>query len=203
MINDEIQNETIEQEQETVATEETAVSEAAEASEVPETSDASEVPETSDASEVPETAEASDTSDAAEASEVPAQEQAAEKPAKKAEKAAAAKEDKATPMVVVKRTSREQATAEAPEETDKEHRGRRKVRVGRVVSDKMDKTIVVAVQRNMRHPLYGKIVRRIKKYKAHDEKNDCHMGDLVEIIETHPISREKRWRVRSVVERAK
>lgn len=115
-------------------------------------------------------------------------------------------------------THAEEPAAEAPEQPEtpveraepaaagkaaKEGRGRRKVRVGRVVSDKMDKTVVVAVQRNMRHPLYGKIVRRTKKYKAHDERNDCHVGDMVEIVETRPLSREKRWRVRAIVERAK
>lgn len=82
-------------------------------------------------------------------------------------------------------------------------RGRRKVRVGRVVSDRMDKTAVVAVERLMRHPLYGKIIRRTEKFKAHDGVNECGIGDLVEIMETRPLSREKRWRVVRVVEKAK
>lgn len=83
------------------------------------------------------------------------------------------------------------------------YRGRRKIRVGRVVSDKMDKTVVIAVERMMRHPLYGKTIRRTKKYKAHDEQNECRVGDLVELVETRPLSREKRWRVRRILERAK
>jgi len=82
-------------------------------------------------------------------------------------------------------------------------RGTRKVRQGRVVSEKMDKIAVVAVENRVRHPLYGRIVRRTKKFKAHDETNDCHVGDLVEIMECRPISKEKSWRVLRVVERAK
>ncbi len=82
-------------------------------------------------------------------------------------------------------------------------RGRRKVRQGRVVSDKMDKTVVVAVESRMKHPLYGRIVRRTKKYKAHDEQNDFHVGDLVEITECRPLSRDKTWRVSRLIERAK
>jgi len=82
-------------------------------------------------------------------------------------------------------------------------RGRRKVRIGRVVSDAMDKTVVVAVETHVRHPLYGKIMRRTTKFKAHDETNDAKVGDTVEIMETRPLSREKRWRVARIVERAK
>jgi small subunit ribosomal protein S17 len=82
-------------------------------------------------------------------------------------------------------------------------RGRRKVRSGRVVSDKMDKTVVVAIETLVRHPLYGRIVRRTSKFKAHDESNECGVGDVVEIVETRPLSREKRWRVSRVVEKAK
>lgn len=82
-------------------------------------------------------------------------------------------------------------------------RGRRKVRIGRVVSDAMDKTVVVAVETHVRHPLYGKIMRRTTKFKAHDEANDAKVGDTVEIMETRPLSREKRWRVARIVERAK
>lgn len=82
-------------------------------------------------------------------------------------------------------------------------RGRRKVRQGRVLSNRMDKTAVVAIERLMRHPLYGKTIRRTKRYKAHDANNECALGDLVEIMETRPISREKRWRVVKVVEKAK
>jgi len=82
-------------------------------------------------------------------------------------------------------------------------RAGRKTRDGRVVSDKMDKTAVVAVESRIRHPLYGRIVRRTKRYKAHDEANDCHVGDRVEITECRPISKEKSWRVTRVIERAK
>ncbi len=80
-------------------------------------------------------------------------------------------------------------------------RGSRKVRVGKVVSDKMDKTIVVAVERSTRHPLYGKIIRKTKKYKAHDEENACRIGDKVRIMETRPLSKDKRWRLVEIVER--
>jgi small subunit ribosomal protein S17 len=82
------------------------------------------------------------------------------------------------------------------------YKGRRKVRVGVVVSDKMDKTVVVAVTRSYRHPIYGKTIRRTKKYMAHDEQNACRVGDRVEIVETRPLSRHKRWRVRAILERA-
>jgi len=80
-------------------------------------------------------------------------------------------------------------------------RGMRKTMVGTVVSDRMDKTIVVLVQRLVKHPLYQKYIRRRKRYKVHDEKNDCHPGDRVLIVETRPLSREKRWRVKEVLER--
>ena len=82
-------------------------------------------------------------------------------------------------------------------------RGRRKVRIGRVVSDKMDKTITVAVEEFVRHPLYGKAVKRTKKFKAHDEQNTCKIGDRVKIMETRPMSKDKRWRLVDVMERAK
>jgi small subunit ribosomal protein S17 len=84
-----------------------------------------------------------------------------------------------------------------------ETRSRRKVRSGRVISDKMEQTVIVAVESRIRHPLYGRIMRRTKKLKAHDESNAVGLGDLVEIMETRPISREKRWRVVRVVEKAK
>jgi small subunit ribosomal protein S17 len=80
-------------------------------------------------------------------------------------------------------------------------RGQRKELVGRVISDKMDKTAVVAVERTTRHRLYGKVLRRVKKYKAHDERNECRVGDRVRIIESRPLSREKRWRVVEILER--
>lgn len=79
---------------------------------------------------------------------------------------------------------------------------RRKHMIGTVTSDKMDKTVVVTVTTTKRHPIYGKVMRLTKKYKAHDEKNECHVGDRVEIIESNPISREKRWAVMSIVVRA-
>jgi small subunit ribosomal protein S17 len=81
-------------------------------------------------------------------------------------------------------------------------RQQRKRLVGVVTSDKMDKTVVVAVTTTKRHKLYGKVIRMVKKYKAHDEQNDCKMGDRVQIIESKPISRHKRWAVVSIVERA-
>jgi small subunit ribosomal protein S17 len=86
---------------------------------------------------------------------------------------------------------------------DEDARSRRKVRTGVVVSDKMDKTVVVRIDRQVRHPLYGKIVRRSSKLAAHDEANDAHEGDTVRVMETRPISKSKRWRVVEVVERAK
>ena len=82
-------------------------------------------------------------------------------------------------------------------------RGSRKVRVGFVTSDKMDKTIVVTVEEFIRHPLYGKRVKRTKKFKAHDEENTCGIGDKVRIMETRPLSKDKRWRLVEVVEKAK
>lgn len=82
-------------------------------------------------------------------------------------------------------------------------RGHKKVRIGKVVSDKMQKTIVVAVETRVRHPLFGKIINRTTKFKAHDENNDAKIGDTVKIMETRPLSREKRWRLVQVIERAK
>ena len=82
-------------------------------------------------------------------------------------------------------------------------RGRRKVRIGRVVSNKMDKTIVVAVEDFVRHELYNKPVKRTKKFKAHDENNECRIGDRVKIMETRPLSKDKRWRLVEIISRAK
>ncbi|MFQ9940936.1 MAG: 30S ribosomal protein S17 [Blautia hansenii] len=82
-------------------------------------------------------------------------------------------------------------------------RNLRKTRVGKVVSDKMDKTIVVAIEDHVKHPLYGKIVKRTYKLKAHDEQNTCNIGDTVKVMETRPLSKDKRWRLVEVVERAK
>ena len=82
-------------------------------------------------------------------------------------------------------------------------RNLRKTRTGMVVSDKMDKTIVVAIQDNVKHPLYKKIIKRTIRLKAHDEKNECGIGDRVEIMETRPLSKDKRWRLVMIVEKAK
>jgi small subunit ribosomal protein S17 len=82
-------------------------------------------------------------------------------------------------------------------------RNRRKVREGLVVSDKMDKTVVVVVEDRVKHPLYGKVLRRTSKLKAHDENNSCGIGDRVSIMETRPLSATKRWRVVEIIERAK
>ena len=84
-----------------------------------------------------------------------------------------------------------------------EVRGMRKTRVGIVVSDKMDKTITVAVKYRVRHPLYGKIMNRTTKIKAHDEKNECGIGDTVRVMETRPLSHDKRWRLVEIIEKAK
>ena len=84
-----------------------------------------------------------------------------------------------------------------------EERNLRKTRVGKVVSDKMDKTIVVAIADNVKHPLYKKIIKRTVKLKAHDENNECRIGDRVEVMETRPLSKDKRWRVTNIIERAK
>ena len=82
-------------------------------------------------------------------------------------------------------------------------RNLRKTRTGKVVSNKMDKTIVVAVENNVKHPLYNKIIKRTYKLKAHDENNDCNIGDTVRVMETKPLSKDKRWRLVEIVERAK
>ena len=82
-------------------------------------------------------------------------------------------------------------------------RNLRKTRTGKVVSNKMDKTIVVAVVDNVKHPLYGKIVKRTYKLKAHDENNECNIGDRVKVMETRPLSKDKRWRLVEIIEKAK
>ena len=84
-----------------------------------------------------------------------------------------------------------------------EERNLRKVRVGRVVSEKMNKTVVVAIEDNVKHPIYGKIIKRTLKVHAHDEENACGVGDKVEIMETRPLSKTKRWRVVEIIEKAK
>ena len=84
-----------------------------------------------------------------------------------------------------------------------EERSLRKTRVGKVISDKMDKTVVVAVETSYKHKLYGKIMRRTFKLKAHDENNECGIGDTVRVMETRPLSKDKRWRVVEIVEKAK
>ena len=82
-------------------------------------------------------------------------------------------------------------------------RNLRKTRVGKVVSNKMDKTVVVAIQDNVRHPLYKKIIKRTVKLKAHDELNSCNIGDTVKVVGTRPLSKDKRWRVTEIIEKAK
>lgn len=82
-------------------------------------------------------------------------------------------------------------------------RNLRKTRVGKVVSDKMDKTIVVAVENHVKHPLYGKIVKKTYKLKAHDENNECGIGDTVKVMETRPLSKDKRWRLVGIIEKAR
>ena len=82
-------------------------------------------------------------------------------------------------------------------------RNLRKVRIGKVISNKMDKTIVVAVENHVKHPLYGKIVKKTYKLKAHDENNECQIGDTVKVTETRPLSKDKRWRLVEVVEKVK
>ena len=89
------------------------------------------------------------------------------------------------------------------EERTSVERNLRKQRVGVVVSDKMDKSITVAVEHRLRHPIYGKYVKKTTKFVAHDEKNDCGVGDTVRIMETRPLSKRKRWRVIEILERAK
>jgi len=84
-----------------------------------------------------------------------------------------------------------------------EQRNNRKTMVGTVVSDKMEKTIVVAIKRKTKHPLYGKILNKTSKVKAHDEENKCHIGDIVKIMETRPLSKQKRWRLMKIIEAAK
>lgn len=98
--------------------------------------------------------------------------------------------------------TKEKTVTSAPA-TGEETRNRRKLRVGVVTSDKMDKTIVVTVTTLVRHPLYGRTVKQTTKFKAHDEINDAHVGDTVEIMETRPISKDKRWRLNQIIERAK
>ena len=82
-------------------------------------------------------------------------------------------------------------------------RNLRKTRTGKVISNKMQKTIVVAVEDHVKHPLYGKIVKRTYKLKAHDENNECNIGDIVKVMETRPLSKDKRWRLVEVIERVK
>ena len=82
-------------------------------------------------------------------------------------------------------------------------RSRRKIRIGKVVSDRMDKTCVVSIERLVKHPTYGRYVRRRSKFKVHDEKNECRIGDTIRFMETRPLSKDKRWRFVEFVERAK
>ena len=92
--------------------------------------------------------------------------------------------------------------AETMKQTGSTERGARKTRVGLVVSDKMDKTVVVAIERRVPHPIYGKMITRTRRLKAHDEENSAKVGDVVRITETRPLSKDKRWRVVEILERA-
>ena len=87
--------------------------------------------------------------------------------------------------------------------TTPEVRNRRKLRSGKVVSDRMDKTVVVSIERLVKHPVYGRYVRKRSKFKVHDEKNECRVGDVIRFMETRPLSKDKRWRFVEFVERAK
>jgi len=87
--------------------------------------------------------------------------------------------------------------------TTPEVRNRRKLRSGKVVSDRMDKTVVVSIERLVKHPVYGRYVRKRSKFKVHDEKNECRIGDVIRFMETRPLSKDKRWRFVEFVERAK
>jgi small subunit ribosomal protein S17 len=93
--------------------------------------------------------------------------------------------------------------AETQQNAQTVSRSSRKTRVGVVVSDKMDKTVVVSIERRVQHPVYGKMVRRTKRLKAHDERNDAKTGDTVRIMETRPLSKDKRWRLVEIVDRAR
>ena len=117
-----------------------------------------------------------------------------------AKKAAPAKAAKAAP-----KTAAKDASAKGPKHTPAtpKPRGRRKTRIGYVVSDKMQKTIVVELEDRMRHPLYGKIIRTTKKVTAHDEHGDAGIGDRVSLMETRPLSATKRWRLVEILEKAK
>jgi small subunit ribosomal protein S17 len=97
----------------------------------------------------------------------------------------------------------EQQGQQEQTQPEKPKRGQRKVRIGRVVSNKMNKTIVVAIERKVMHPLYKKVYVRTTKVMAHDENNECNIGDIVKIMETRPLSRHKRWRLVEIIQRAK
>jgi small subunit ribosomal protein S17 len=100
-------------------------------------------------------------------------------------------------------TNNSQPSAAANASTQAPAKGARKVRVGVVVSDKMQKTVVVQIERRVAHPVYGKMVTRSKKFKAHDEENSARTGDTVRLVETRPLSKDKRWRVAEIIERAR
>jgi small subunit ribosomal protein S17 len=184
-----------------------------------ETNPAEETPVAKTATPAEETSVTAETpAPVTEAEEVPAVESAT--PAAEAAAPVAAVEESPVPATEAKPAPKraKAATAEAPPAPAPEpkpiptldfgakkekERGRRKVRVGRVISNKMEKTVVVAVESRVRHPLYGKFMRRTTKFKAHDEQNTCGEGDTVEIMETRPLSKDKRWRVVRIVEKAK
>lgn len=120
---------------------------------------------------------------------------------------APADEAVSAPLVDTPSATSEEAPLMAPEgfrlEKEQGPRNERKMKIGLVTSDKMDKTITVAVQRKIKHPFYGKFINKTTKFAAHDETNDAHIGDRVRIMETRPLSKRKRWRLIEVIERAK
>lgn len=134
-----------------------------------------------------------------EKTEAPVEEVAVEAEAEKSAKKPAAKKPAAAKAAAKPKTPK---TAKAPKSTGDPNRGSRKTRFGLVVSNRMSKTVVVQVERRTQHPLYGKVVIRSNKFKAHDEQG-CDIGDRVEIMETRPMSKEKRWRVTRIVEKVK
>jgi small subunit ribosomal protein S17 len=123
----------------------------------------------------------------------------------KAASKAAPKASKAAPKAATKQAAPQDAGSKGPKHTPRapQTRGRRKTRIGYVVSDKMQKTIVVELEDRMRHPLYGKIIRTTKKVKAHDENSVAGIGDRVSLMETRPLSATKRWRLVEILEKAK
>jgi small subunit ribosomal protein S17 len=149
-------------------------------------------------------AEPAETTASAESVEAPAEASAPAEDAEAAEPAPAPVEETAAPVAESPVAAAPVAAAPAPAASKGDpDRGRRKLRQGKVVSTKMEKTIIVVIESRVRHPLYGKFMKRSKRFKAHDEQSACGEGDTVEIMETRPLSKEKRWRLVRVIEKAK